>query len=258
MAYMRHTVLAAIAAALAAWGALPGGKPISAAQKPLDPDEELLQQAKIGTDGASLLVYLRKQSGKDADLLQLDQLIRQLGDKNFKKREQASKKIIALGPCSLRSLLAIRNDPTPELAQRARECIRKINQESNCDLHLAAVRVLAQKKPPGTLEAILRFLPYAADEETEEEIWYGLDALAESQGKPDPALVAALTDVLPPRRSVAGCTLGRRGSREQQRAVRKLLEDANAKVRLRAAQGLLASKDKMAIPALIALLVALA
>src|SRR5262249_36495021 len=48
--------------------------------------------------------------------------------------------------------------------------------------------------------------------------------------------------------------LGRFGSADEKAAARKALADADAKVRFRAAQGLLASRDKTATPALVALL----
>jgi hypothetical protein len=48
--------------------------------------------------------------------------------------------------------------------------------------------------------------------------------------------------------------LGRSGSAEQRAAVRALLSDADPRVRLRAAQGLAAGRDKEGIPVLIALL----
>src|SRR5207253_7355495 len=48
--------------------------------------------------------------------------------------------------------------------------------------------------------------------------------------------------------------VGRSGTSEQQLAVRPLLTDAETKVRLRAAQGLLAGKDKTAVPTLVTLL----
>jgi hypothetical protein len=51
---------------------------------------------------------------------------------------------------------------------------------------LAAVRVLLRRQAPGTVEALLAYLPYALDEETQEEIWYGLEALTKRDGKASP------------------------------------------------------------------------
>jgi hypothetical protein len=64
----------------------------------------------------------------------------------------------------------------------------------------------------------------------------------------------ALAEKEPARRAVAALLLGRHGSAEQKAAVRKLLADPDPAVRLRAAQGLLAGREKAAVPVLLALL----
>src|SRR5262249_49084198 len=61
-------------------------------------------------------------------------------------------------------------------------------------------------------------------------------------------------DALPARRAAAAYALGRAGGREHLALLHKLLKDPAPAVCFRAAQGLLAAKDKNAIPALIALL----
>src|SRR5262249_49720449 len=117
----------------------------------------------------------------------------------------------------------------------------------------AVVRVLAKRKSAETASALLRFLPYAGDDQTEEEIWYALDEMAASQSATYKTLATALADQLPAQRAVAACILGRRGSGGQKAQVRKLLVDKDPLVRLRAAQGLLAGDDASGIPALLAL-----
>src|SRR5437588_614184 len=72
-------------------------------------------------------------------------------------------------------------------------------------------------------------------------------ALGVRDGKLDPALAAALDDREPARRAAAALVLGRYGTSEQRAAVRRLLTDREAKVRLRAAQGLLAARDGTAL-----------
>jgi HEAT repeat protein len=114
--------------------------------------------------------------------------------------------------------------------------------------------LLVCEKPSGTVSALLRFLLYVADEETEEEVWYGLDALGVNKGTVGPELLQALTDRLPARRAVAACIVGRQGTGQQKNAISKMLQDQYPTVRLRAAQGLLAGGNKVAIPTLIDLL----
>src|SRR5262249_28705498 len=93
-----------------------------------------------------------------------------------------------------------------------------------------------------------------ADAETELAILAGLDAVGRVDGRPDPALTAALSDAVPIRRAAAALTLARLGAPE---AARNALADRDAGVRLRAAQGLLAAReDAAAGPPLTALLAA--
>jgi len=70
---------------------------------------------------------------------------------------------------------------------------------------------------------------------------------------PEPALAAALADKDPARRAVAAEALGRAAGKQPgaaPRAARALLKDADVQVRRRAAFGLLAAKDREAVPVL--------
>src|SRR5438128_4809519 len=69
-----------------------------APEEPKDPDEQFLQESKVPTDGPGLLNSLKARSGHDDDLLRLDRLIRQLGADDFRLRQEASQKLIKLGP----------------------------------------------------------------------------------------------------------------------------------------------------------------
>jgi hypothetical protein len=119
---------------------------------------------------------------------------------------------------------------------------------------LAAARLLAAHRPTGAALVVLNYLPLA-DETTEEELLTTLGAVTwRADGRSDPALVTALRDPQPARRAAAALWLGRANDAMDREAVRPLLGDVDAKVRLRAAQGLLAGKDKNAVPTLLALL----
>jgi HEAT repeat protein len=232
-----------------------GDPALHAGEKEVDPDEQILLDAEIGTDTASVQALLRKCAESDADLRQLDSLIRQLGSDSFRKREEASQKLVSLGLPALEPLREASTGAELEFIRRARVCIQEIARRNiQWSTPLAAVRVLVRRQAPGTVEALLAYVPYAVDEECQEEIWYALDALAVPAGKANPAMVAALQDGLAARRAVAGCILGRQGDAKQKLAVRQLLADRDPMVRLRAAQGLLAGKDEAALPVLVALL----
>jgi hypothetical protein len=75
-----------------------------AAGQTADPDEQFLREAKLGTDNASLIAYLKKRSDHDDDLLHLDRLIRQLGDATQAKREEGSQRLAAIGLAALPGL----------------------------------------------------------------------------------------------------------------------------------------------------------
>jgi hypothetical protein len=220
---------------------------------PLDRDEQFLKKNSVGPDAAGLLRFLRGKAPRDVDPRRIEPLVRQLGSSNFAERKRAQQGFKAIGFPALPALREAQTSRDPEIARTAKLCIATIAAE-NWRLPIAAVRVLMRKRPPGTLEALLQYLPFAVDEATAEEIWFGLDALAVSGGKIHPALLAALTDELPVRRAVSACIVGHRGNADQRAAVRKLLSDADAQVRLRAAQGLLAAKDKAGLPVLVELL----
>jgi hypothetical protein len=70
----------------------------------------------------------------------------------------------------------------------------------------------------------------------------------------DAALAAALHDPVPVRRAAAALVLGKSGNPEQRQAVRALLTESDPQVRFYAARGLIASRDKSALPALLPLL----
>ncbi len=228
-----------------------GGEPA----KTTNPDKLLLEQGDLKTDANSLLSYLRAHSSED-DLKRIDALIPQLGHKDFAQRQDASKRLVAVGPPALPALRKAAKDEDKEIARRATECVTAVERDGGSGRPLAVVRLLLKQRAKGAAEALVRYLPFAAyDPDLEEEIWFGLDALTVQQMMPDPALVKALTDANPSRRALAACIVGRRGSNAQHDDVRKLLDDAEPQVRLRAAQGLLGAQDKGGVPTLTALLV---
>lgn len=220
-------------------------------------EEGLFRKAGLQSDDASVLAYLAGRAIAADDVDQIDTLIRQLGNSRFALRQKAKSQLIALGPVALPALKQYLDHSDPEVARSAKECASQIEgdtSETCAFLPLAAVRLLARRKAGGTVEALLRYLPVATHPDVEEEIYYSLDALALREGKVHPALAAALADRVAARRAVAACIVGRIGDAKQKETVRKLLADADANVRLRAAQGQLACKDTAGIPALIALL----
>jgi HEAT repeat protein len=219
-----------------------------------DVDEETLQAAHLGTGTEQLLDYLTSLSGKDGDLGRLPQLVSDLGNAAFERREQATRKLTALGLPALAPLCRARRDSDPEVRRRAAGCTERIDQAFPWYLPRSAVRLLVRRQPPRALEALLQYLPYAVGEELEEEIWYGLDGLVRADRRIKPAVMTALSDRLPARRAAAAYLVARHGDAGERLQARKLLDDEDATVRLRAAQGFLGTGDTTAIPVLIHLL----
>jgi HEAT repeat protein len=244
----------AVFGTLALLALLPHRHAQPAPAKETDPDEQILREAHIATDAPNLLDYLAKRSAPGLPAKKLEPLLRQLASKKFATRKCAARQIVALGMGALAPLRKALAQRDLEVATRVKHCIKEIEKQSDATLAGEVIRLLLRRRPAGADGALLRYLPFARAEAIQEDIYYGLDALAARDGKTLTALAAALTDAAPARRAVAACILGRRGNADQRAAVRKVLADADALVRLRAAQGLLAGKDKAALPVLIALL----
>jgi HEAT repeat protein len=214
-------------------------------------DEELLQSEKIATDGPSLIEFFRKRAQEGANRGRLQTLVAQLGDDDFEVREQASSQLVQIGVRAKSVLLEAVKDPDLEVAVRARDCLRRIDQGTTSLVVSAAARMLVERKHEGATEILLTYLPFAEDESIADDVRADLTALAVRDGRPDPALVTALTDRQPIKRAAAAEALCRAGAREPQGAVKALLKDADASVRLRVGLALCSLGDKEALPVLI-------
>jgi hypothetical protein len=143
-------------------------------------------------------------------------------------------------------------NPEREVVLRAEQCIRRIEEEPSNRLPLAALRMLALRKPTGAAETLVAYLPFA-EEEAVSEVQLALEKLAIKDGKPEPAVTLALTATRPTIRAIAAEVLAKTGGKDALPLVRKLLNDADLTVRLRTAMAL-APRDGDAIPVLIGLI----
>jgi len=237
-------------------------------------DEQLLKSTGIGSDGAQLLKFFRKRTPgeyvlagrleddgsnravevRGADLARIEGHIASLKDHSFWVREQAANELIAIGLPALAALRQALQEDDFEVQQRAGDCIRAIAHGPGPVLPAAAVRLLRHRKPEGACGVLLGYVPFVDNEAVEEEVLLALQALGVRDGKADPVLLSGLRGQDPERRSAAALVVGRSGSAEQRVTVRRLLTDPDAKVRLRAAQGLLAGRDPSGVPVLVSLL----
>ncbi len=243
--------------ALAAVGlllALPWPRPAPAAVPDGSEDEKLLKAAKIGVDGPGLLDYFRQHTTTQAQRDHIQTLIRRLGDDSFKVRQAATTELAALGSAAAPFLRRALNDPDEELKERAENLIRTADGlEARAARSAAAARLIRQRAPADAAAVLLAYTPDAENDEVEEEVLASLAVLAVHDGKVVAVVVAALTDKNDSRRAAAGVVVGRSGTPKQRAEVRTLLADPDPRVRFRAAQGLLAGRDRAGAAALIAL-----
>lgn len=217
-------------------------------------DETSLREAGVATDNSSLLEFFRKRTLSEAEQSKLAETVRRLGDNSFAIREKASQDLMAAGRTALPFLRPAVKDPDLEIARRAQRCLDEIESGSGTSLALAASRLLSLRRPMGATEVILNFLPFADDETLEDELRNTLSSVGVRDGKADDQVLAAINDKIPMRRAAAAMVLGQSTDPQQQAIVKRLLTDPDARVRFRAAQGLLSAKEKDSVPVLIALL----
>ena len=184
----------------------------------------------------------------------VQQLIRKLGDDEFATRETVFEELLRLGRITMPQLREAMVSKDLEIAHRARELIERIEREPSRALPGVAVRLLALRKPKGSAETLLAYLPFAEEDDRGDEVKKALAGLAVREGKLNAALVRALTEASPRLRAAAAEALVQGGGKEGLVAVRKLLRDKAPAVRLRVALALVRDGAREAVPVLIDLL----
>jgi HEAT repeat protein len=217
-------------------------------------DEAVLDHAKMGSDPAALVEFFRKRTLRQADLQAIDALIKQLGSDRFREREQASRKLVEFGPGALERLRLAARSRDQEVARRAELCVEMVTHYPGAALPTAALHLLGRRPAEEAVRVVLDYLPFADDVRVEEEAVATLSILSVRSPGIDSGLLDALKDAQPVRRAAAALVLGQVGDKDDCAAVRAALQDTDARVRLRAAQGLLAARDKAAVEPLIRLL----
>jgi HEAT repeat protein len=206
-----------------------------------------------GHDGTNLVNEFRKRTVTEAELKKITDLVFKLGDEVFETREQAAKQLRELGQVALRPLRDAAASGDLEVRNRARDLMNEIEKDKNTPLSPVTARLIALRRPAGAAGAILGFLPFTEDHLLLDEAQAALNAVAHVDGKAEPAVLRALEDRYPMRRAAAAEALCQVATPEHQAAVRRLLNDPDAGVRLKAAFGLAGLRDKAAVPVLISL-----
>lgn len=215
-------------------------------------DEQLLRAAGLPTEGRALLAFFRRQTVDAATSQRVRQLIEQLGSDSFPVREKASSDLRAVGPAALPLLRqTIRSTADLEIRRRAREGVQQMESRWPSMLTAAAARLLALQRPAGTAETLLAFLPGPYDDWVKDEIQNTLVAAARSGGEERATCLRCLASPVPAQRTAAAVALCRCGASA---AVRRLLQDREANVRLPVARELAIAGDREAVPVLVDLL----
>jgi HEAT repeat protein len=227
------------------------GDPSMPSAQQIKEDEATLKAAKIDTDGANLLKYLRSLVPTPEAEAKAKELFQKLGSENFKEREQATTDILGLGPKVVPVLKQMLPGSVLEVRMRAESCIKKLEDKSPASNTSAVIRLLKARRPEGTVAGLLEFSSYAPDEGVVEDILDATYGVGLHHGKIDPALDKALASKSPAARAIAAVLLGRFGNDGQRKAVADLLDDKSPEVRFRAAQGLLAHGDRAMLPVML-------
>ena len=238
--------------ACAAWA---GNPPTQSLPNPLlSQDEQALKNAGIATDGTALLDYFRRRTPSPQEQATLKQRAVQLGSSVFAVRVKATDDLIGAGRSALPWLREIARKSDPETARRAMYAIGVIEQNTQLGLSAIASRVLAERKPAGTVETLLAYLPFVDEAGIEEEVRQSLKRVAYVESKAHLALEQALDDKETKRRAAAGWIVGQANDPKQRQLAIPRLRDESNEVRLLTAAGLLTAHEAVAVPTLVALL----
>jgi hypothetical protein len=192
----------------------------------LDPagaDERLVRAAKVPVDGPALLTFLRRRVPGEAVAMEIRTLILELGHKVFAVRQRATAALIERGAQAAPLLRQALSNPDREVSRRAEQCLEKIDQGPEPALAAAVVRLVALRRPADSAEALMAYLPWAADEAVAREVQAALHAVAVRDGKQDPYLVKALKDADPQRRAAAAAALGQDGGAYEKKGWRRVV-----------------------------------
>ncbi len=208
-------------------------------------------------DGEMLLGIVGKHTLTTEKREQVRRLLGRLGGDEFSIRESAAQELAAIGRIALPQLREATKDRDPEVARRATLLVERIEHEPTQQLPVAALRLLAMRKPAGAVEALLAYLPNAEQDARTEEVRHALGRLALKDGKLDPHLRRALADAQPLMRASAARAMIEGGGADGRDAGRKLLTDEAPLVRLHVALALARAGEREAVPVLIDLLAVL-
>jgi hypothetical protein len=207
------------------------------------------------TSGELLLRELQSRTLTDEELNRAHALLRKLETEPGETAASAARDLVALGPRVTPLLRHAVQRGHPRLSPAAARCLDGIEREfPPIPLPEALFRMLALRRPAGTVPALLAFLPCAEDEEMIGRVERVLGSVGVVDGKADEALVKALEDRAGVRRFVAAVALWQGHAADVLPSVRKVLADRDLEVRQRVAREMASTGDKEAVATLVGLL----
>lgn len=234
-----------------------GKRPPQVIQEAAADDDRLLRTEKVEPTTKNVLDLVRKRTLGEKEIARLQGLVHDLRSRSFTVRFKATKELVAEGTRALPFLKVAEFDADAETASRAAFCLKEIRGKSNPAIPMAAARFLARptKDDVGeSIRALLAYIPFADDEIVEEEVLTCLTILCLRDTKLEPDLIKALGDANPIRRGAAAFVLGHVGTKDDVAKVQRLLEDKSPIARLRAAQGILSTRNPEALEPLVGLI----
>ena len=211
-------------------------------------DQEFLESHNVHADAGGLLGYLRSFDDRRKEAVGL---IPKLGSDDFDEREEATKRLKAIGLAALPELAKAAEDPDPEIRRRGEVVLASLDSEARPVL-LAVLRVVRRQRTPGAAPALLKLLPRLPDEYLQSEV---RDAAAAS-ANPDDAkeLRAALADGPAEVRAAALLALEKAVGDAAVEEARKRLDDPEEEVRLAALRALTPHAPRDCLDGYVALL----
>ena len=218
-----------------------------------DPTLAVLAESGLEPTTDSLAAYLRSLHPGPDERQKLTELLAQLGDDDFFRREAAMRELLRR-PIHSPELLerAIKGDDA-EIRWRA-EQVRKIGARRMARLLSAVFRAIEEREIAGLTEPVLEAIPFCADEHLLAAARRALSATAGGEPGDVELLTRTLTRDDPRVVAAAATTLERVAAEKSDDALLPLLQHDDDRVRLAAARALGNHGGRAALPVLADLL----
>jgi hypothetical protein len=219
---------------------------------PANSDESVLGGSRLPTTDKAILNFFHKRSQPPPGRAAIEQLARGLGSNNPAEADDAQAELLSIGPPVVSVLREVANRVDLVRASKRAKLILLMIEGPQADrLPIDAARLLASRKSPDAVEALLGYLPVADNDQVFDEIVSALGSLSFLDGKVDPALLAAVKSAKAFTRAAAVRALCKAGGIPSWKAVRPMLTDSDPGVRFQVASALADAHDAQAIPVLI-------